>query len=40
MDEEVLVGLVDKVFEAMPCYTVHCSHLMYRAKEGARPAGL
>ena len=27
VDEEVVVGLVDKVFEAMPCRSVHCNHL-------------
>ena len=37
MDEEVVVGLVDKVFEAMPCCSVHCNHLMYRQKRGRGP---
>ena len=31
VDEEVVVGWVDKVFEAMPSCTERC-HLMYRAK--------
>ena len=37
VDEEVVVSLLDKVFEAMPCCcTVHRCHLMYRAKQGVR----
>ena len=35
LDEEVVVGWVDKVFEAMPSCTERC-HLMYRAKQGVR----
>ena len=37
MDEEVVVGLVDKVFEAMPCCSVHSNHLMYRQNRGRGP---
>ena len=35
VDEEVVVGWVDKVFEAMPSCAERC-HLMYGAKQGAR----
>ena len=37
VDEEEVVGWLDKVFEAMPCCSVHSNHLMYRQNRGRGP---